>query len=148
MNWSHQQYIPILNYLLDKKADVNVENEFGITALDVLIEQRNTWEGAREKEQKDQKERREIMEGRGPVGWGYGTAEDARKMLIWNRPLVDELDEFKDMNQIYEGLKLLEGKGAKEGEDPFNPSLLTTEDFVTKRDKLINKYKDAKYEYS
>merc|ERR1712187_447104 len=120
----------------------------GRTALDVILEEMNSMEGAREQEKKDQKERREIMEGKGPVGFGYGTAEDQKKMLIWNRPLVDELDGFKDMDQIYECIKLLQGKGAEEGTSKFNPALLTTEEFVEKRDALIAKYKDAKYKYS
>merc|ERR1712232_489185 len=112
------------------------ENEFGVTALDVLMEQQNIWESAREKEQKDQIERREIMEGKGPTGWGFGSLDDQKKMLIWNRPLVDELDEFKDMDQIYEAKALLESKGALEGTGKFNPARLSTEEFVEKRDAL------------
>merc|ERR1712187_541505 len=102
----------------------------GRTALDVILEEMNSMEGAREQEKKDQKERREIMEGKGPVGFGYGTIEDQRKTLVLNRPLVDELDTFKMLNQLEEGKKLLEEAGAKGGNVPLNGAYLTTEEYI------------------
>mmetsp|Transcript_73092 Transcript_73092/g.191608 ORF Transcript_73092/g.191608 Transcript_73092/m.191608 type:complete len:245 (-) Transcript_73092:50-784(-) len=147
LNWAHPQYMPFLKKLTDMGAELNVESEHGYTALDGVNEQIQIWEAAREQEKKDQLERREFMEGRGPTGFGYGSAEDQRKMIVWNQPLVDELDTFKLLPQIYEGKKFLVDKGAKVGEAPFNPAYLTDEEFVEKRDKLIAKYKDAKYKF-
>mmetsp|Transcript_52329 Transcript_52329/g.118193 ORF Transcript_52329/g.118193 Transcript_52329/m.118193 type:complete len:220 (-) Transcript_52329:89-748(-) len=144
-NWTHPKYMTILEKLLDKGAEVNVESQYGETVIDMMDKMILTYESAREREQKDQLERREIMEGRGPVGWGFGTAEDQKKMVIWNRPLVDELDDFKMMPQLYKAKALLESKGAKPGEATFNPAYLTADEFVAKRDAIINKYKAAKY---
>uniref|UniRef100_A0A7S1LK03 Ankyrin repeat domain-containing protein n=1 Tax=Alexandrium catenella TaxID=2925 RepID=A0A7S1LK03_ALECA len=144
-NWTHPKYTTILEKLLEKGAEVNVESEYGETVMDIMSKMIVSYEAAREKEVKDQAERREIMEGRGPIGWGYGTAEDQKKTVIWNRPAVDELDDFKMMPQLYKGKALLEAKGAKAGEEAFNPAYLTAEEFVEKRDKVLAKYKDKKY---
>jgi len=144
-NWTHPKYMTFLEKLLEKGAEVNVESEYGQTVVDMLSKLILNYEAAREKEKKDQEDRREIMEGRGPVGWGFGTAEDQKKMVIWNRPLVDELDDFKMMTQMYKAKALLESKGGKPGEAPFNPAYLTAEEFVEKRDKMLAKYKDSKY---
>mmetsp|Transcript_5893 Transcript_5893/g.13974 ORF Transcript_5893/g.13974 Transcript_5893/m.13974 type:complete len:222 (-) Transcript_5893:178-843(-) len=145
MNWTHPKYMTILEKLLEKGAEVNVENEYGETVADMLAKEIQKWEVAREKEKNDQEERREIMEGRGPVGWGFGVPEDQKKTVIWNRPLVDELDDFKMMPQLYKAKELLESKGSKPGEACFNPAYLTAEEFVEKRDKLLAKYSDSKY---
>mmetsp|Transcript_7898 Transcript_7898/g.18150 ORF Transcript_7898/g.18150 Transcript_7898/m.18150 type:complete len:222 (-) Transcript_7898:374-1039(-) len=145
MNWTHPKYMVILEKLLASGAEVNVESEYGHTVIDMLNKEIMSWESAREKEQKDQEERREIMEGKGPTGWGFGTAEDQKKMVIWNRPMVDELDDFKMLPQLYKAKALLESKGAKPGEAPFNPAYLTAEEFIEKRDKVLAKYSSPKY---
>merc|ERR1740123_2885045 len=142
MNWTHPKYMVILEKLLAAGAEVNVESEYGQTVIDMLNKEVLSWEAAREKEQKDQEDRREIMEGKGPTGWGFGTAEDQKKMVVWNRPLVDELDDFKMLPQLYKGKALLESKA---GKAPFNPAYLTAEEFIEKRDKILAKYSAAKY---
>mmetsp|Transcript_75000 Transcript_75000/g.223520 ORF Transcript_75000/g.223520 Transcript_75000/m.223520 type:complete len:220 (-) Transcript_75000:53-712(-) len=144
-NWTHPKYMTFVEKLLENGAEVNVESEYGQTVIDLLDKLIMTYESAREKEIKDQAERREIMEGRGPVGWGFGTAEDQKKTVVWNRPLVDELDDFKMMPQLYKAKALLESKGAKPGEAPFNPAYLTAEEFVEKRNQILEKYKASKY---
>merc|ERR1712048_1165923 len=100
------------------------------------------------KEIKEQQVRRDFMEGKGPTGFGFGTAEDQRKSLVWNQPLADELDTFKNLPRLYEGLRFLESHGAKVGENSFKPAYLTEEEFVEKRDKVAAKYKSAKYAYN
>ena len=131
-------------------------------------------EAARKQEIRSQEERREIMEGRSIVGYGYGTAEawsfetfpcvfspfrgefhpfssvfkEQRQHLVPNQPLADELDTFKCLPKLREAKKILEVNGAKKGSAPFNPAYLTTEEFVERRDAILEKYKDAKYRYS
>mmetsp|Transcript_42847 Transcript_42847/g.91298 ORF Transcript_42847/g.91298 Transcript_42847/m.91298 type:complete len:225 (+) Transcript_42847:96-770(+) len=140
-----KQYIPFITKLLAQKAEVNTETEWGETALDKVLETIRVTEAARETEMKNQVLRREIMEGKGPTGWGYGSVEDQRKTLIPNNPLADELDEFKTLPQLYQAKVLLEQAGAKVGEASYNPAYLTTEEYVEKRDKINAKYSDAKY---
>merc|ERR1719210_690847 len=91
LNWTHPRYMGFLAALVDGGAEVNVEDACGNTVLDSVKEQVSVWEAAREKEIKEQQVRREIMEGRGPVGFGFGSAEEKKKSLIWNQPLADEL---------------------------------------------------------
>mmetsp|Transcript_2824 Transcript_2824/g.7945 ORF Transcript_2824/g.7945 Transcript_2824/m.7945 type:complete len:198 (+) Transcript_2824:73-666(+) len=135
-NWSHPQYIPFLKKLVAAKADVNAKCSSGCTALDYVEEQTSIWTAAREEEIKGQQDRRDIMEGKGPVGFGYGTLEHQRNTVIDNRPLVDELDTFKMLGQLAEGKKLLEDAGATGGNAPLNPAYLTTAEYIEKRDKL------------
>jgi len=144
-NWTHQKYLIFMEKLLDSGAEVNVESEYGQTVLDMIDSEIMSFEAAREREIKDQEERREIMEGRGPVGWGFGTSEEQRRAVIWNRPLADELDEFKLLPQLHLGRQLLEQRGAKAGEAPFNPAYLTAEEFVELRDGIASKYQDSRY---
>ena len=68
-------------------------------------------------------------------------------MLVWNQPLADELDTFKMLPQLYEGRSFLVELGAEVGPAPFNPAYLTDEEFVERHDKLIEKYKDARYRF-
>eukprot|EP00442_Polarella_glacialis_P030432 CAMPEP_0115139702 /NCGR_PEP_ID=MMETSP0227-20121206/58447_1 /TAXON_ID=89957 /ORGANISM="Polarella glacialis, Strain CCMP 1383" /LENGTH=221 /DNA_ID=CAMNT_0002547619 /DNA_START=80 /DNA_END=745 /DNA_ORIENTATION=- len=145
-NWTATQYLPFVAKLLELKADPNVENGWGFTPLDKVKELLATHEAARNQELRDQAERREIMEGRGSVGYGFGTAEEQKKRLLWNQPLADELDTFKNLPKLRECLDLLERSGAKPGEAPFNPAYLTTEEFVERRDRIVEKYKDAKFQ--
>lgn len=147
-NWCATQYMPFITKLLEKGAEVNVENGWGFTAYDKVSELLVEQEAARKQEMRLQEERRELMEGRGPVGYGYGTAEEQRQRLVPNQPLADELDTFKNLPKLRECKKLLEEKGAKKGESSFNPAYLTTEEFVDRRDAILNKYKDSKYKYS
>ncbi|CAE6969824.1 Ankrd53, partial [Symbiodinium sp. KB8] len=147
-NWTGSQFLPFINKLLESKADVNVESGWGFTPLDKVTELLKDQEAARLQEIRAQEERREIMEGRSIVGYGYGTAEEQRQHLVPNQPLADELDTFKCLPQLRECKKLLEQKGAKPGENPFNPAYLTTEEFVERRDAILEKYKDAKFKYS
>mmetsp|Transcript_68072 Transcript_68072/g.134288 ORF Transcript_68072/g.134288 Transcript_68072/m.134288 type:complete len:208 (-) Transcript_68072:141-764(-) len=144
-NWTHQKYLIFLQKLLDSGAEVNVESEYGQTVLDMIESEIMRFEAAREREIKDQEERREIMEGRGPVGWGFGTSDEQRRAVIWNRPLADELDEFKMLPQLHLGRQLLEKRGAKAGEASFNPAYLTAEEFVELRDGIASKYQDSRY---
>ncbi|CAK9066151.1 Ankyrin repeat domain-containing protein 53 [Durusdinium trenchii] len=147
-NWTASQYMPFVQKLLDQKAEVNVESGWGFTPLDKVAELLKEAELARKQEILAQEERREIMEGRSIVGYGYGTAEEQRQRLIPNQPLADELDTFKCLPQLPECKKLLESKGAKPGDAPFNPAYLTTEEFVERRDAILERYKDAKYRYT
>ncbi|CAE7315525.1 Ankrd53 [Symbiodinium sp. CCMP2592] len=147
-NWTGSQFLPFINKLLESKADVNVESGWGFTPLDKVTELLKDQEAARLQEIRAQEERREIMEGRSIVGYGYGTAEEQRQHLVPNQPLADELDTFKCLPQLRECKKLLEQKGAKPGQNPFNPAYLTTEEFVERRDAILEKYKDAKFKYS
>ncbi|CAE7703617.1 Comt, partial [Symbiodinium pilosum] len=147
-NWTGSQYLPFINKLLDSKADVNVESGWGFTPLDKVTELLKEQEAARLQEMRAQEERREIMEGKSIVGYGYGTAEEQRQRLVPNQPLADELDTFKCLPHLRECKKLLEQKGGKLGENPFNPAYLTAEEFVERRDAILQKYKDAKFKYS
>ena len=88
------------------------------------------------------------MEGRSIVGYGYGTAEEQRQQLVPNQPLADELDSFKCLPKLREAKRFLELNGGKKGDRPFNPAYLTTEEFVERRDAILEKYKDAKYRYT
>ncbi|CAJ1456878.1 unnamed protein product [Effrenium voratum] len=126
-NWTGSQYLAFINKLLEQKADVNVESGWGFTPLDKVTELLKEQEAARKQEMRNQEERREIMEGRSIVGYGFGTAEEQRQREVPNQPLADELDTFKCLPQLRECKKLLEQKGAKCGEAPFNPAYLTTE---------------------
>mgnify|MGYP002803631440 FL=1 len=147
-NWTASQYLPFIHKLLDQKADMNVESGWGFTPLDKVTEILKEAEEARKMEIRSQEERREIMEGRSIIGYGYGTAEEQRQRLVPNQPLADELDTFKCLPKLRECKKLLEAKGAKNGEAPFNPAYLTTEEFVERRDAILEKYKDVKYKYT
>merc|ERR1712187_45258 len=145
VKYTTKQYIPFITKLLDQKADVSVETEWGETVMDKVIETIKATEAARETEMKNQVLRREIMEGKGPTGWGYGSVEDQRKTLIPNNPLADELDEFKTLPQLYQAKAMLEQAGAKVGESSYNPAYLTTEEYIERRDKINAKYSAQKY---
>eukprot|EP00933_Yihiella_yeosuensis_P038318 TRINITY_DN32261_c0_g1_i1.p1 TRINITY_DN32261_c0_g1~~TRINITY_DN32261_c0_g1_i1.p1 ORF type:complete len:224 (+),score=57.06 TRINITY_DN32261_c0_g1_i1:126-797(+) len=145
-NWTASQFVPFVSKLLESGADPNVENGWGFTPLDKMMEILKTQEAARKQEIADQEMRRELMEGRGPAGSGLGTAEEQRQRDIWNQPLVDELDTFKCLPRLRECMRLMEKAGAKPGEAPFNPGYLTDEKYVERRDRILEKYKDAKYQ--
>mmetsp|Transcript_106904 Transcript_106904/g.190009 ORF Transcript_106904/g.190009 Transcript_106904/m.190009 type:complete len:221 (-) Transcript_106904:64-726(-) len=147
-NWAASQYLPFVHKLLEHKAEINIENGWGFTTLDKVATLLKEVEAARKQEMRDQEARRELMEGRGPVGYGFGSAEEQRQREIWNQPLADELDTFKNLPKLRECKTTLEAAGAKHGEAPFNPAYLTTEEFVERRDAILEKYKDAKYKYS
>eukprot|EP00933_Yihiella_yeosuensis_P081462 TRINITY_DN95079_c0_g1_i1.p1 TRINITY_DN95079_c0_g1~~TRINITY_DN95079_c0_g1_i1.p1 ORF type:complete len:222 (+),score=52.48 TRINITY_DN95079_c0_g1_i1:59-724(+) len=145
-NWTASQFQPFLAKLLEQGAEPNVENNWGSTPLDKMKELLKTQEAARKQEMQDQEARREFMEGRGPVGYGFGTAEQQRQTLTWNQPLADELDTFKCLPRLRDCIKLMEAAGAKPGEAPFNPGYLTDEEHVERRDGVLAKYKAAKYQ--
>lgn len=145
VKYTTKQYLPFMTKLLAQGAEVNTESEWGETALDKVIETIKVQEAARETEMKNQAVRREMMEGKGATGWGYGSVEDQRRTLIPNNPLADELDEFKTLPQLYQAKAMLESAGAKAGDDKYNPAYLTTEDYVQKRDKINAKYGAQKY---
>eukprot|EP00440_Ansanella_granifera_P054885 gb/GFBE01059498.1/.p1 GENE.gb/GFBE01059498.1/~~gb/GFBE01059498.1/.p1 ORF type:complete len:192 (+),score=73.14 gb/GFBE01059498.1/:1-576(+) len=120
-NWTASQYLPFLQKLLDNKAEVNVESAWGFTPMDKVTELLKDSEAARQQEIRAQEERRELMEGKGPVGFGFGSAEEQRQRLIWNQPLADELDTFKCLPKLREAKQLLEKNGAKPGEEERHP---------------------------
>eukprot|EP00438_Fugacium_kawagutii_P015957 Skav228857 [mRNA] locus=scaffold1718:297876:313905:- [translate_table: standard] len=152
-NWTASQYLPFINKLLDwcyrqeNKAEVNVESGWGFTPLDKVTEILKEAEEARKQEIRNQEEtphaqgsrlweRREIMEGRSTVGYGYGTAEEqpVRPIPRESPGYLEQLEPWITTEAVLPPLapgkeckKLLEAQGAKNGEAPFNPAYLTTE---------------------
>lgn len=134
--WCHSQAIPFAKRLLELKADPNIETDGGSTVLDMCNEHTETWDEKRLMEIKHQKERRDIMDGKGESGFGFGPKEWRGKELTWNQPLADELPTFSMLPALRELKDIFEEAGGKPGPDPFSRPWLSDEEYIEKRDEL------------
>merc|ERR1719272_763363 len=96
-SWS----VPYVKKLLERKADVLLEDRDGRTVLDVASEAILIWEDKKDAESKSCRKRRLEMEITG--------------CLAWDRANVEELDPYTDMPKLYEIKALLAKAGAKPG---------------------------------
>lgn len=103
MAWS----VPFVARLLQAKADPNIEDRNGRTAMNVVAELIKTWEEEAERERENCRRRRLEMEITGT--------------LLYDRPNVEELEPFNQMYKLYEIKKALEEAGARLGENVRRP---------------------------
>ncbi|CAE8623213.1 unnamed protein product [Polarella glacialis] len=93
--------------LLEVKADVNIEDRNGATALDVVNDEIKLWEEREKQEREDCRRRRLEMEVTGT--------------LMWDRPNVEDLEPFNEMHKLYQVQKVLQAAGARPGENRRKP---------------------------
>lgn len=93
--------------LLDAKANVNAEDRYGTTVLDMVNDDVKFYEEQKRKEQEDCRRRRLAMEVSGQI--------------LYDRPNVEELEPFCDMDKLYKVKSVLENAGARPGENRFRP---------------------------
>merc|ERR1712216_475195 len=99
--------VPYVERLLKEKADPNIEDSNGITAMNVVLDEIANWEDATELERIDCRERRRFMDETG--------------FLVPDRPNVEELEPFNKMGRLFEVKKILETAGAKPGQNVRRP---------------------------
>mmetsp|Transcript_30462 Transcript_30462/g.37374 ORF Transcript_30462/g.37374 Transcript_30462/m.37374 type:complete len:178 (+) Transcript_30462:43-576(+) len=93
--------------LLDAKANVNAEDRYGTTVLDLVNDDVKFYEEQKRKEQEDCRRRRLAMEVSGQI--------------LYDRPNVEELEPFCDMDKLYKVKSVLESAKARPGENRFRP---------------------------
>jgi len=101
--WSPQ----FVTRLLEEKADPNITDRNGATAMNFCEEMIKNMETAAEDERKDCRRRRLIMEVTGT--------------LLPDRPNVEDLEPFNGMDHLYNVKKILENAGAKSSENVRRP---------------------------
>jgi len=102
-SWS----VPYVKRLLAENADPNAEDKNGATAFNVVSDSILTWEAETENEREACRRRRLEMEITGAV--------------LWDRPDVEELEPFNQMDRLYEIKSVLERAGGKPGEKVQRP---------------------------
>mmetsp|Transcript_49663 Transcript_49663/g.131653 ORF Transcript_49663/g.131653 Transcript_49663/m.131653 type:complete len:177 (-) Transcript_49663:138-668(-) len=98
-SWS----VPFVQRLLDEHADPNVEDQHGVTAMDIVKDEIRKWEENEALEREASRKRRLEMEITG--------------VISWDRPAVEELEPFQDLWKLYEIQEALASAGAKPGEN-------------------------------
>mmetsp|Transcript_107618 Transcript_107618/g.299781 ORF Transcript_107618/g.299781 Transcript_107618/m.299781 type:complete len:176 (-) Transcript_107618:204-731(-) len=93
--------------LLDEKADPNLEDRNGVTAMNIVLDSITLWEEKAEIERTDCRRRRLEMEITGT--------------LMYDRPNVEELAPYNEMHKLYEIKQIMEKAGAKPGENVRRP---------------------------
>mmetsp|Transcript_53890 Transcript_53890/g.166989 ORF Transcript_53890/g.166989 Transcript_53890/m.166989 type:complete len:176 (-) Transcript_53890:387-914(-) len=102
-SWS----VAFVQKLLDEKADPNLEDQNGITAMNIVLDSITLMEEKAEIERADCRRRRLEMEITGT--------------LMYDRPNVEELEPFNEMNKLYEVKHIMEKAGAKPGANVKRP---------------------------
>mmetsp|Transcript_58622 Transcript_58622/g.137173 ORF Transcript_58622/g.137173 Transcript_58622/m.137173 type:complete len:178 (+) Transcript_58622:82-615(+) len=93
--------------LIEAKANVNAEDRYGATALDMVNDDVRLFEDQKRFEQVDCRRRRLAMEVSGQI--------------LFDRPNVEDLEPFCEMDQLYKVKSVLEAAGARPGENRFRP---------------------------
>mmetsp|Transcript_32394 Transcript_32394/g.60997 ORF Transcript_32394/g.60997 Transcript_32394/m.60997 type:complete len:178 (-) Transcript_32394:73-606(-) len=93
--------------LLEAKADVNAEDRYGATALDFVNDDAKRFEEHKRFELADCRRRRLAMEVSGQI--------------LFDRPNVEELEPFSEMDKLYKVKSALESAGGRPGENRFRP---------------------------
>mmetsp|Transcript_76797 Transcript_76797/g.178131 ORF Transcript_76797/g.178131 Transcript_76797/m.178131 type:complete len:176 (-) Transcript_76797:72-599(-) len=102
-SWS----VPFVQKLLDEKADPNLEDKNGVTAMNIVNDSITLAEEKAELERIDCRKRRLEMEITGT--------------LMYDRPNVEELEPFNEMYKLYEIKKIMEKAGAMPGANIKRP---------------------------
>mmetsp|Transcript_80029 Transcript_80029/g.179079 ORF Transcript_80029/g.179079 Transcript_80029/m.179079 type:complete len:176 (-) Transcript_80029:126-653(-) len=102
-SWS----VPFVQKLLDADADVNAEDQNGVTAMNIVLDSITMFEEKMELERMDCRKRRLEMEITGT--------------LMYDRPNVEELEPFNEMPKLYEVKNIMEKAGAKPGANVKRP---------------------------